>query len=209
MFFQTKCAFQLPLITSCGEQQRLRQDLANSVESKNGDLYDKFSKPAYHSSTAYEISKAAETVKSQTGNQIATVKKMIKGDGGPAPKRARIESATTTVAAGATGSATTTTPRPRKQPAWTKFANDGKLKWCGSFDEETKKRCGWNITHWFGPDCPVVKKDSNYLPRHWVPFGVEPLWTQDQAKGVGVKQKELYELYTRDVQRFQTKTGRR
>ena len=192
------------MITSTGEQQKIRTDLANAVESKSSALFEKFSKPAYNSSTSYEIARATETVKSQTGNQIANLKKTIKNDSGPPAKRAKTETA---AASGGTASVTTTA-KPRKTPAWTRLPRDATLRFCGAFDEATKKRCGWQSSHWFGDQCPVFKKDASYVPRHLSPYGSE--WTDEQAKGIGLKKEDIISQYDKDVKHFLSKPpGRR
>ena len=186
------------MITSTGEQQKIRNDLSNAVESKSSSLFDKFSKPAYNSSTSYEIARAAENVKSQTGNQIANLTKRMKNDGPPV-KRAKVESNTT-----AGGSATVTAAaKPRKTPAWTRLPRDATLRFCGAFDEAAKKRCGWQTNHWFGEQCPVYKKDNAYVPRHSSPFGSE--WSDEQCKGVGLKKDEIVAQYDKDVKHFLNK----
>lgn len=185
------------LITCTTEQQRLRQDLANATESKNSNLFEKFTKPAFHSSTSYEIAKAAETVKSQAANQLALVRKQIKNETAQPPaKRVKVDGAVA-VANGASAAA----PKVRKTPAWTRLAQDGTLKFCGAYDTSARKRCGWNNSHFWGDECPVRKKDSSYVPRHWGPFGAQD-WTEENGRGQGIKQKDLIDLYQKDVKHF-------
>ena len=178
----------MPILTKTSEQQKVRNDLSIAVEGSGSELYTKFTSFAIQSTVTYSVAQTVgrlEKAMTQQTQQLSALKRAGGNDkpsggdsGAPASKKNKT---------GAT------------RPKWTLLKQNATLKYCGSFDKAARRQCGWNSTHKFGPECPVVKADPSYVPKFYGPLGAD--WDKEKAMS-DIPLAEIKALYKADVDRW-------
>ena len=182
----------MALVTSIEEQQQLRTELEQACVNKDSDLHEKFVAAAVQSSTTFALSKSVDGLQKsvqQQAQSLGSIKREMKPssttpNGGPAKKPK--------------------TDKPKSgNAAWMSLKQDSTLKYCPAFDRATRRQCGWNNSHLWGPNCPILKDNPDYVPRFWGPQGSNWASAEDASKGAPVA--DMKKWYKADVERVRAK----